>query len=149
MKFHPSLGFEHRQSFQSVVDQLPDSIRAAFLTYLTWRNAPISPLDYNLACTFRDHSRNRLAGDGTNHLLCESLRAAIEGHTVIGVFRHHFDAEWRKRAEEFISAKARKKKEEALLQNYREHQLAGRTYSGETSLVLRRKGWIHRKPGHS
>ena len=152
MRFHPSLGYKGRENCQSIVDSLPDTIRTVFLEYLEWRNAPISPLDYKLACTFRDRSNSREAGEKTEVFLCESLREAMQNHTVIGTFRHHFDAAWKRRMPPPESrSDAKKKRLEISAQSFRERQLAGGTYSGNESTfrALDRRGHIHRKPGRA
>ncbi|MES3032209.1 MAG: hypothetical protein V4699_03130 [Patescibacteria group bacterium] len=150
-KFHPSLGFEQRNSFHGIVDKLPDSIKGAFLEFLKWRSVPISPMDYNLACTFRDYSFNKSGGDKTDALLCESIKEAMELSTGVKVFRKYFDTAWNKRVALLKSEaqnEVEKKKAEMLAKTFQERKEAGQTYTGNPK-GLGVKGWIHRKPGHS
>lgn len=150
IKFHKAVGYEKRMGFQKIVDQLPDPLKKVFLEFRIWRNAPISLLDYNLACTLRDYSAKKLAGDQTETFLCESLKEAMQVHTDIKVFWHHFDAAWRKRmpTETDLKAEAKKKRIEISAQSLKEREQSGGTYTG-SGKGLGAKGWIHRKPGHA
>lgn len=146
-EFHPAVGYEQRNNFPKIVEQLPDSVKKVFLEFRTWRNAPVSLLDYNLACTLRDYSAKKLAGDKTEAFLCESLKEAMQVHTIIKVFRHHFDAAWRKRVPEpDLEAEAKKQRVEISAKSLKEREQSGGTYSG---VKIGIKGWVHRKPGHT
>lgn len=150
MQFNKSLDYVKRGRFPNLLEQLPESVKPVFLEYLTWRNAPISKLDYNLLEHFLEHIKKKLAGDQTEVFLCESLREAMAAHTDtrIDCFRRRFDGMWWKRVPKDTEEKMRRaKNRQTLADSYKQRQAAGQTYVPSGSVL--RYGYVHRKAGHA